>query len=147
MSRHTRLVEQAILARVPPQPRSGLIAFGSVAVRAGIWGLLIFGLATIVPMVVPALRELHPKLPPPRGPVMSLVDFIRTPARSIPVVACWLFLVDFPIAYLTSGNILLRRSWSRCMMLIPLGIGLAAAGGFAWMYIQMMLLLVRDAGG
>lgn len=78
---------------------------------------------------------------------MSLVDFIRTPARSIPVVACWLFLVDFPIAYLTSGNILLRRSWSRCMKLIPLGIGLAAAGGFAWMYIQMMLLLVRDAGG
>ncbi|MDB5341592.1 MAG: hypothetical protein JWN70_7211 [Planctomycetaceae bacterium] len=146
MSRHTRLVEQAILARLP-QRRSRLIAFCSVAIRAGMWGLLIFGLATIVPKVIPALMAIQPKLPPPRGPVMSLVNFIRTPQLSVPVVACLLILVDLPIAYLTSGNMILRRWWSRLMMMIPLGIGLVAAGGFAWMYFQLMTLMVGDAGG
>ncbi len=145
MSRQTRLVEQAILARMP-QRRSGLLAIGSVVVRAGIWGLLIFGLATIVPMVIPALMALQPKLPPPRGPVMDLVNFIRTPQRSVPVVLCFLVLIDLPMAYLTSGNLISRRWWSRLMMLIPLGIGLVAAGGFAMLYFQLLTRMVRDAG-
>lgn len=145
MSRHTRLVEQAILARFP-QRRSGLVAVCNVLIRAGIWGLLICGLAAIVPQVIPALLALQPKLPPPRGPVMSLVNFLRTPQLSVPVVSCLLVLVDLPIAYLTSGNLILRRWWSRLMLLIPLGLGLVAAGGFAVLYFQLLALMVQDAG-
>ena len=145
MSRETRLVEQAILARYP-QRRSMLIAVCGVLVRAGIWGLLIFGLAMIVPKVIPALMALQPKLPPPRGPVMSLLNFLRTPQQSVPVVLCLLVLFDLPIAYLTSGNLYFRRSWTRLMMLLPLGLGLVAAGGFAFLYFQLLTLMVQDAG-
>ena len=145
MSRQTRLVEQALRAQMRPH-RSGLIAVCSVAVRAAAWGLLIFGLAVIVPQVVPALMAIQPKLPPPRGPVMSLVDFVRTPQKSVPIVVCLLILVDLPIAYWTSGSLSLRRWWSRLMLFIPLGIGLVAAGGFALLYFQLLTLMVQDAG-
>ena len=138
-------MEQAILARYP-QRRSMLIAACGVLVRAGIWGLLIFGLAMIVPKVIPALMALQPKLPPPRGPVMSLLNFLRTPQQSVPVVLCLLVLFDLPIAYLTSGNLYFRRSWTRLMMLLPLGLGLVAAGGFAFLYFQLLTLMVQDAG-
>ncbi len=144
MSRQTRLVEQAILARLP-QRRSGLVAIASVVLHAGLWGGLIFALLAIVPQVIPALMALNPKLPPPRGPVMDLVDFVRTPQKSVPLVLCLLLLVDLPMSYLTSGNILSRRWWSRFMMLIPLGIGLVAAGGFAVLYFQTLGQLVKDA--
>ena len=77
---------------------------------------------------------LQPKLPPPRGQIMDLVNFIRTPRVSVPLILCLTLVVDLPMAYLTSGNVNSRRWWSRLMMMIPLGIGLAAAGGFAVLY-------------
>ena len=145
MSRQTRLLERALEAQMRPH-RSGLVAICGVLVRAAVWGLLIFGLAAIVPQVIPALMALQPKLPPPRGAAMNLIDFIRTPERSIPVVACLLILVDLPISYLTTSNLQTRRWWSRLMLLIPLGIGLIAAGGFALLYFQLLTLMIQDAG-
>lgn len=146
MSRQTRLVEQAIMAQLPQQRRSGLLAVAGVIVRLGVWGLLIFGLAALVPQVLPALMALQPKLPPPRGQIMDLVNFIRTPRVSVPLILCLTLVVDLPMAYLTSGNVNSRRWWSRLMMMIPLGIGLAAAGGFAVLYFQLLTLMVKDAG-
>lgn len=145
MSRQSRLVERALEAQLRPH-RSGLLAICGVIVRAAVWGLLIFGLVAIVPQVIPALQELQPKLPPPRGPVMNLINFIRTPGRSIPVVVCLLVLIDLPISYFATSDVQTRRWWSRLMLLIPLGIGLIAAGGFVWLYFQLLMLMIQDAG-
>ncbi len=117
-----------------------------VIVRAGVWALLIFGLAMIVPRVLPALRAIQPKMPPPRGPVMELVNFIRNPQQSVPVVAAFLLLIDLPFSYLSTSSFTMRRWWSRLMLMVPLGIGLAAGVGFVMMYLKLIGLLVKDAG-
>lgn len=145
MSRQTRLVEAALRAQTKPH-RSWLIASSGVFVRAGVWALLIFGLAMIVPRVIPALRALQPKMPPPRGPVMELIDFIRTPQLSVPVVVAFLLLIDLPLSYLSTASFSMRRWWSRLMLMVPLGIGLVAGIGFVVMYLQLIGLLVKDAG-
>lgn len=145
MSRQTRLIEEALRAQTRPH-RSWLIATSGVFVRAGIWALLIFGLATIVPRVIPALMALQPKLPPPQGPVIQLVDFLRTPQMSVPVVGLFLLFVDLPFSYLSTSSFTMRRWWSRLMLMIPLGIGLAAGIGFVALYLQLIGLLVKDVG-
>ena len=145
MSRQIQLVEEALRAQMKPH-RSWLIAVCGVMVRAGVWALLIFGLATIVPRVIPALREIQPKMPLPRGPIMQLVEFLRIPQQSVPVVVAFLLLVDLPLTYLSTGSFLMRRRWSRLMLLVPLGIGLAIGVGFVVMYLQLIGLLVKDAG-
>ena len=145
MSRQIRLVEQAILARVRPH-RSFLVASSGVIVRAGVWALLIVGLAVLVPRVIPALQAIQPRMRPPRGPVMELVNFLRTPQQSVPVVAAFLLLIDLPFSYLATSSFTMRRWWSRLMLMIPLGIGLAAGVGFVMMYLQLIGLLVKDAG-
>lgn len=145
MSRQTRLVEAALRAQMKPH-RSWLIATSGVLVRAGVWALLIFGLAMTVPRVIPALRGLQPKMPPPNGPVMQLIDFIRTPQLSVPVVAAFLLLIDLPLSYLSTGSFNMRRWWSRLMLMVPLGLGLVAGVGFVVLYLQLIGLLVKDAG-
>jgi hypothetical protein len=145
MSEQIRRVEAAILGRIRPR-RSMLIATSGVIVRAGIWALLIFALAMIVPRVIPALRAIQPRMPPPRGPVMDLVNFLRIPQQSVPVVAGFLLFIDLPVTYLSTGSFSMRRWWSRLMIMVPLGIGLAAGVGFVVMYLQLIGLLVKDAG-
>lgn len=144
-SKQIRLVEEALLAHTRPR-RSLLIAICGVIVRAGAWALLIFGLAMILPRLLPALREIQPKLPPPRGPVMDVINFLRTPEQSLPVVAGFLLLIDLPFSYLSTGSVTMRRWWSRLMLMLPLGIGLAAGIGFVMMYFKLIGLLVKDAG-
>lgn len=117
-----------------------------VVVRAGVWGLLIFGLAMIVPRVILALRALQPKMPPPQGPVIQLIDFVRTPQLSVPVVVAFLLFIDLPLSYLSTGSFAMRRWWTRMMFMVPLGIGLLAGIGFVVMYLQLIGLLVKDAG-
>ena len=145
MSRETRLVEAALRAQTRPH-RSLLIAACGVIVRAGVWALLIVGLALIVPRVLPALRAIQPKLPLPRGPVMQLVDFISTPEQSVPLVALFLLFIDLPFSYLSTSSFAMRRWWSRLMLMVPLGIGLAAGVGFAFLYVQLITSMMQDAG-
>lgn len=145
MSRETRLVEAALLARTRPH-RSFLIAASGVVVRAGVWALLIVGLALIVPRVLPAMRAIQPKLALPRGPVMQLIDFLRTPEQSVPVVALFLLFIDLPFSYLSTSSFAMRRWWSRLMLMVPLGIGLVAVVGFAFLYVHLLTSMMQDVG-
>lgn len=145
MADQIQAVEQAVLARVRPH-RSFAIAFGGVLIRGVVWGLLIFGLAKIVPIVLPALKEIQPKLQLPKGAVMEAINVIKNPQISIPVIAAFLLFIDLPISYLTSNSFMLRRWWGRLMFMIPMGIGLAAGGGFLMLYIKTLKLMMKDAG-
>ena len=145
MSRQIRLVEAALQAQTRTR-RSWLIAGSGVLVRAGVWALLIVGLALIVPRVIPAMQAIQPKMPLPRGPVMDLVNFIRIPEQSVPYVALFLLCIDLPFSYLSTSSVGMRRWWSRLMLLIPLGIGLTAAVGFGFLYVQLLTSMMQDAG-
>ena len=77
---------------------------------------------------------------------MQLVDFLRTPEQSVPVVALFLLFIDLPFSYLSTSSVSMRRWWSRLMLMVPLGIGLAAAVGFAFLYVQLVTSMMQDAG-
>lgn len=145
MSEQMRAVQQAIAAQTKPH-RSFPIALGGVVIRGLVWGLLIYGLMEMVPRVLPALLALQPRLEEPRGPVMQLINFMRDPQKSVPMVALFLLFVDLPLSYLSSSSLALRRWWSRLMMLIPLGVGLAAGAGFVMLYLQTLKLMMQDTG-
>ena len=141
MARLSRLIPTTL----PLAPRRSLaLTLVDVTIRAGVWALLIFGLAAIVPMVLPAMRALQPRQPLPQGPVMDLAMLLSSPNKSVPLAVMFLLVIDLPIAYLCSNRVSSRQVYRKLMTLVPLGLGLIVGLGFVFLYIQTLTSLMGD---